>query len=148
MRTGRRFPLKAYAALWAVILAATLAAPAAAQTGEQRGLRVDRAAGQQVRGKRSPLVWLESVLAQDRVGAWRLANGTPLQMAPGTVWRDEETRREASPTAGRRVRIMGQWRGDVFEVRQATLISQRQVIERAQPKPITVPDQPQPEQPH
>jgi hypothetical protein len=68
-------------------------------------------------------------------------------MAPKVVWREEVGGREASPASGRTVRLMGQWYGNVFRVRQATLISPQRVIERMQPKPETEPDEPMREMP-
>jgi hypothetical protein len=120
----------------------TMAMTALAQSSSSRGRHTDRPRAHQQRHRQPPLAWVDGVLQQDRIGAWMLSNGTPLQMAPRVVWREEEGGRETSPSSGRTVRLMGQWYGNVFRVRQATLISPQRVIERMQPKPVTEPDEP------
>ena len=116
------------------LVAVLLAGIAAAQVVDVRGRGHEGSGPQRVRGRQAPLVWLEGVLGQDRAGAWVLVDGTRLSLAPDLRWRDSETGREESPSAGRHVRLMGQRRHSVFWVRQATLISHRQVIERERPQ--------------
>jgi hypothetical protein len=115
-------------------LAALMAGAAAAQMFDIRGGGSERSGAQRLRGGQAPLVWLEGVLGHDRTGGWVLADGTRLRLAPNLRWRDAETGREDSPSAGRHVRLMGQRRNNVFLVRQATLLSNRHVIERQQPQ--------------
>lgn len=130
---------RALVALFAASLIPLLIAPvsAAAQTREMRRPEAEagRRPGSAARGSKPALVWLDGVLTMDRVGAWMLTNGTPLKIMPETRWRDEATGREASPSSGRTVRLMGQWRRGVFQVRQATLIPQQRVLERLRQVP-------------
>lgn len=131
--------VRSVAIVLAAALIATMAMTALAQSSSTRGRHTDRSRAHQQRHRQPPMAWVDGVLQQDRIGAWMLSNGTPLEMAPKVVWREEEGGREASPASGRTVRLMGQWYGNVFRVRQATLISPQRVIERMQPKPVTEP---------
>jgi hypothetical protein len=71
-----------------------------------------------------------------------LTDGTPLRTGLSVIWREEAGGRESVPSSGRTVRLMGQWYGNTFRVRQATLVSPQRVIERMQTKPVQPPDQP------
>lgn len=126
MRIPLRFSWLAAAALLMFLALAGDAAAAA------RGQDSERPRAPRARKQQAPLVWLEGVLAQDRVGAWMLTDGTPLRPAPQLRWREDQGGRQGVPSAGRTVRLMGQWQGSAFRVRQATLISQKQVSERLQ----------------
>lgn len=146
-RTSKKYTwhpgrLRSVAIVLVAALIATMAMTALAQSSSSRGRHTDRSRAHQQRHRQPPLAWVDGVLQQNRIGSWMLSNGTPLEMAPKVVWREEVGGREASPASGRSVRLMGQWYGNVFRVRQATLISPQRVIERMQPKPETEPDEP------
>jgi hypothetical protein len=119
--------------LLAAALVVMLSTSIAVSASDTRSLNTERVrGGQQVRGKKPSLVWIDGVLARDRVGAWMLSSGTRLQTGSNVRWKDSETGREVSPASGRQVRLMGQWHGGVFRVRQATVISTQEVFERQQ----------------
>ncbi|MDD5720630.1 MAG: hypothetical protein PHQ53_13180 [Candidatus Krumholzibacteria bacterium] len=140
---GRR---RSLVILLAAATIATVALAAIASAAGTSALDAGRSSQKRPRTGKPPFAWVEGELQRDRLGGWILTNGTPLQTAGRVTWR-EENGGETSPAAGRTARLMGQWYGGTFRVRQATLISPQHVIERLQPKPETIPDQPAPQQP-
>ncbi len=131
-------------ALAALVTAALATYTAASSTRELDTERRQQPVPQRLR--QPPLAWLEGTLRQSRTGNWALADGTPLQTR-NVRWREEEGGHETVPTAGREVRLMGQWYGNTFRVRQATLLSAQWAIDRAKTMPVTRADEPIPEQP-
>lgn len=132
----------------ALATVAITAAISIASSTTTRELDTERRRAQRLPSRQPAVAWLDGVLAQDRVGSWMLTDGTPLRMAPGVTWREEIGARESAPQSGRTVRLMGQWYGHTFRVRQATLVCPQRAIERMQPKPVQPPDQPIEELPH
>ena len=142
---GRRHRKLAIALILTALALAALATFAAATSS--RGLNTDRARATPQRMRQPPLAWLEGTLRQSRTGSWTLSEGTPLHVDRSVRWREEEGGHETLPSAGREVRLMGQWYGNTFRVRQATLLSPQWAIDRSTTLPVTTADVPAREQP-
>jgi hypothetical protein len=145
--TRRRLGIMVTLAIATVAITAVIGS-AASSSANTRELDTERPRAQRLPSRQPALTWLDGVLTQDRTGAWMLTDGTPLRTGPSVTWREEVGGTESVPGAGRTVRLAGQWYGNTFRVRQATLVCPQRVIERMQPKPIQPPDQPIDELPH
>lgn len=119
-----------------LLVLAALAVAVAAVAGSGLGLRVNQKQGKTKR-LQPRLVTMEGVLRQDRVGAWILDDKTPLNQTSDLRWREEINGRDGSPSAGRLVRLTGQWYGGVFQVNHAVLLAPNRAVQRQMLLPIT-----------
>jgi len=124
----------------ALVAALALAAAATALGAGQLGRQTDRnRAHRQPRQPRFAI--MEGVLAQDRYGGWSLQDGTTLNVARDVAWREARDGRRTGPAVGRTAQLLGQWYGNAFTVRQATLLAPERVAQRLVAPPEAPADQ-------
>ena len=121
-----------------LLVVTALAVAVVAVAGSSLGLRVNRKQSR-ARHHQPRLVTMEGVLHQDRLGSWVLDDKTPLRQSIDLRWQEERTGRDGSPSAGRLVRLTGQWYGGVFKVSHATLLSPNRAVQRQMILPVTEP---------